>query len=70
MPYDIKKQKGKFRIVEKATGRIAKNKAGTAIDGGGYGSEAQAKKQQAAVNISYAKEKGHKIPPKSKARYE
>lgn len=66
MPVTTKKVKGKTRIVEKDTGHIAKNKAGTAIDGGGFDSEAAAKKQMAAVNISLARKHGAKIPKGAK----
>jgi len=68
MPYDTKKVKGKIRIIDKNTGRIAKNAAGTAVDGGGHASMAQANKQKAALNISYARERGAKIPMKRKQK--
>ncbi len=50
MPVKIAKRGGKFRVIEAATGRIAKNRAGTAIDGGGHGSKARALAQVGAVN--------------------
>ena len=68
MPLTVKKIKDKHRVVEIKTGKIAKNAAGTAIDGGGFDSEAQAKKQMAAVNISQARQRGHYIPGKG-AKY-
>ena len=68
MPLTVKKIKDKFRVVEIKTGKIAKNAAGTAIDGGGHSSEASAKKQMAAVNISQARERGNYIPGKG-AKY-
>lgn len=64
MPVIAKKIGDKYRIVEKATGKIAKNNAGTAIDGGGHDSEETAKSQASAVNISYARKHGAKIPRK------
>lgn len=64
MPYDTKKVKGKIRIVDKSTGKIAKNAAGTAVDGGGHENMAKANKQKAALNISYARERGADIPMK------
>jgi len=64
MPVIIKKRGDRFRIVEKNTGKIAKNKAGTALDGGGHKSKAAADKQRSAVNISQARKRGAKIPKK------
>ena len=55
MPLTVKKRGDKYRVVEVDTGRIAKNAAGTSLDGGGHKSEAAAEKQKAAVNISQAK---------------
>ncbi len=57
MPVTVKKIKGKFRVVEASTGKIAKNQGGTALDGGGHGSEEAAKKQARAVNASLSKRK-------------
>lgn len=51
MPAKVKKIKGKFRVVE-PDGSIVKNTAGSAVDGGGFPTEAAAKKQAAAINIS------------------
>jgi hypothetical protein len=51
MPVKVSKRNGKFRLVE-SNGRIAKNKSGTALDGGGHPSEAAAKRQQRAVNAN------------------
>lgn len=50
MPVSVKKRGGKYRLVEPG-GKIAKNKAGTAIDGGGHDSQAKAKRQADAVNM-------------------
>ena len=50
MPVKSAKRGNKFRVVESATGRIAKNAKGTAIDGGGHSTEAKANSQAAAVN--------------------
>jgi hypothetical protein len=58
MPVTIRKRGDKFRIVEQQTGNIAKNKGGTAIDGGGHGSKAQAVKQVGAVNTPKSKRRG------------
>ena len=52
MPVTVKKLRGKFRVVEAKTGRVAKNNKGTSVDGGGYSSEAHAKRQARAINAS------------------
>lgn len=49
MPVTVAKRGGKFRVVEPGGG-VAKNRAGTAIDGGGYGSKSRAARQARAVN--------------------
>jgi len=50
MPVKVKKVGNKYRVVESATGKVAKNSAGTAIDGGGHGSKQKAVSQVRAVN--------------------
>ena len=67
MPLTTKKIKDKWRVIEVKTGKIAKNAAGTALDGGGHGSQSAAQKQAAAVNISQARKKGAKIPKQRNA---
>lgn len=52
MPVKISKRGDKFRVVEASNNRIAKNKAGTAVDGGGHKSQGRARKQAAAININ------------------
>lgn len=52
MPVKVVKRGGKFRVVEAATGKIAKNKAGTAVDGGGFSSKDKAVGQVGAINSS------------------
>jgi hypothetical protein len=51
MPVSTKKVGKKYRVVEPG-GKIAKNKAGTALDGGGHSSKAKAGEQVAAINMS------------------
>jgi len=46
------KRKGVWRVVESDSGRVTKNDAGTAVDGGGHPTEAAARKQIAAINAS------------------
>lgn len=64
MPTVVKKRGDKYRVVEEATGRIARNKAGTPVDGGGKKSKASVQKQATAINISQARKRGAKIPKK------
>lgn len=51
MPVSIKKVKDKYRIVE-PNGRIAKNKSGTALDGGGHSTKQAAVIQMRAINTN------------------
>ena len=48
MPYKVRKRGDKYRLIDQ-DGRIAKNKAGTAIDGGGKKSKASVEKQAKAI---------------------
>lgn len=57
MPVKVIKRSDKFRVVESNTGRIAKNKSGTAVDGGGHNTRSGAQKQASAVNIPKSKRK-------------
>lgn len=54
MPVKVMKRGAKFRVVESRSGRIAKNRSGTAVDGGGKASKAAAQKQATAINASKA----------------
>ena len=56
MPLSIKKRGGKYRIVE-PDGKIAKNQANKAIDGGGKATKAAVQRQITAINISKGKRK-------------
>lgn len=51
MPYHVAKRDGKYRVV-KQDGSIAKNSAGTALDGGGHSTRQQAEKQISAIGMS------------------
>lgn len=62
MPYVVKKKGDMYRVVERDTGKIGKNKGGTALDGGGHASKDAAMKQMQAINISEARKRGAKIP--------
>jgi len=55
MPVCVKKIQDMYRIVECDDNSIAKNEAGTAIDGGGHKTRQAAIKQMQAVNISLEK---------------
>jgi hypothetical protein len=50
MPVGVDKVGGKYRVTEK--GRVAKNKKGHPIDGGGFNTREQALRQQRAINRS------------------
>ncbi len=64
MPVRTKKISGKYRVVESATGKIAKNASGTAMDGGGFESHAQAVNQVVAVNLAMRRRAGKSAPSK------
>ena len=63
----VKKINGKFRIVDYSTGKITRLKDGTAVDGSGHKYEAEAFKQEQAINAALkkknakAKKKGAKF---------
>jgi hypothetical protein len=42
-------------VVESGSGKVAKNAGGTAADGGGHSSEAQAERQARAINRSLSR---------------
>lgn len=50
MPVKIVKRGNKFRVVEAATGRIAKTATNKARDGGGHEAKAKAQRQARAIN--------------------
>ena len=58
MPVKTAKRGGKYRVVEQATGKIAKNKDGTAADGGGHSSQQAAVRQVGAMNTPKGKRRG------------
>jgi len=50
MPVTVRKRKGKYRVVEKDSGRISKSKFGRPRDGGGHADKAKASRQAAYIN--------------------
>ena len=56
MPVRVVKMGPRYRVVE-STGKIAKNKKGNTIDGGGHSTKEKAIKQSQAINISLSKKK-------------
>jgi len=52
MPVKVQKRGTKWRVIEANSGNIAKNQAGTALDGGGHASKVAAIKQIGAINSS------------------
>jgi len=57
MPVKSVKRGKVFRVVESGSGKIAKNKAGTSVDGGGTSSKLKAQGQARAINRSQARRK-------------
>ena len=55
MPVTVKRKDNKYRVVEAETGAIAKNKAGTPVDGGGHKTYEEALAQAKAINYSMHK---------------
>jgi hypothetical protein len=51
MPAKVVKRGPKYRVVE-PSGRVVKNKAGTAVDGGGHKTKAKALAQARAINAN------------------
>lgn len=57
MPVKSVKRGSKFRVVEASTGRIAKTRGGTPVDGGGHASKGKASRQASAINSSISRRK-------------
>lgn len=55
MPVKVAQKGGKYRVVESATGKLAKTSGGKARDGGGHSSKAKATAQVRAINYSLHK---------------
>ena len=55
MPVVVRRRDGKFRVVEKATGRIAAGSQGGARDSGGYETREQAERTARAINAGIAR---------------
>ena len=58
MPVTLRKRGNKYRLVESATGRIAKTKLGNAADGGGHRSRAKAGRQAGYINAAWQRKHG------------
>ena len=67
MPVRQVKQGRKFRVVESASGRIAKRN-GKAIDSGGHRTKKAAVAQVNAVNLAERRRAGKSAPPRPRAR--
>lgn len=52
MPLIVHKRDGKYRLINKDTGRIEKTKNGKAIDGGGHLTKEKAQRQIRAIYYS------------------
>ncbi len=63
MPVKVKKIAGVFRVVESSTEKVTKNRAGTAVDGGGHRSRAAAIRQVNALNLVELRRAGRRDVP-------
>lgn len=52
MPIKIVKRNGKYRLVERLTGRLDRTKSGRIVDGGGHATYSKALAQLRAIEIS------------------
>ena len=57
MPVIVRKRRGKYRVVEVASGRIAKSRKGNASDGGGHRERGKADRQARAINAAHSRKK-------------
>ena len=57
MPVKVRKRRGKYRVVEAGSGRIAKSSKGNAADGGGHATKEKASRQARAINAAYSRKK-------------
>jgi hypothetical protein len=58
MPVQVKRLRGKFRIVEEGTNRLARSKNDKPMDGGGHKSRVKAHRQAAHINDSKERDDG------------
>jgi hypothetical protein len=65
MPISVDKKDKKWRLVD-PSGKVAKNRSGTPLDGGGYASKEHAISQMSAINLSIRRKKGQSAPPAPK----
>ena len=57
MPVMTRKLRGKFRLIESESGKLARNEKGTPIDGGGSQDKAKVDRQARAVNANLSEKK-------------
>lgn len=55
MPATVQKRKSKWRVIEKNTGKLVRNKTGTVVDSGGHATRDKALRQARAINSSMAR---------------
>jgi len=62
MPVETRKVGGKLRTVEVSTGKLARNKAGTPLDGGGWANSktgrGKAERQSGYINDAWHRKHG------------
>ena len=57
MPVIVRKRRGKYRVVEANSQRIAKTSKKNAVDGGGHRTQAKAKAQARAINAAWSRKR-------------
>lgn len=68
MPVKVKRLAGRFRVVEAEGEKLARNSAGTPVDGGGHRSEAAARRQATAINLAELRGEGKSGPARGRRR--
>ena len=65
MPASVARREGLWRVIE-SDGKLARNKAGSLVDGGGHTSKSAAEAQVRAINSNKAKRKMEDARSKNK----
>jgi hypothetical protein len=68
MPVKVQKRGKKYRVVESGSGKVATNRTGTAVDGGGHRTRAGAVDQVQAMNLVERRRAGKSAPPRRRKR--
>jgi hypothetical protein len=58
MPVIVRKRRGRYRVVEKSSGRLARSSSKSKpSDGGGHASKAKAERQARAINAAWSRKR-------------